>query len=44
MSALAPLSPIAADWKLLQHPRALANGQADARAMLDRAGEDVPPK
>jgi hypothetical protein len=44
MSALAPLSPIDANWKLLQHPRALANGQADARAMLDRAGEDVPPK
>ena len=26
---------------LLQHARALADGQADARAMLDGAGEDV---
>jgi hypothetical protein len=26
---------------LLQHARALANGQSDARAMLDGAGEDV---
>jgi hypothetical protein len=25
----------------VQHARALANGQSDARAMLDRLGEDV---
>ena len=41
MSALAALSAIVAIWKLLQHAGALADGQADARAMLDRLGEDV---
>jgi hypothetical protein len=41
MSALAPLSAIVAIWKVLQHARALANGQADAWAMLDGTGEDV---
>lgn len=44
MSAVAPfagISAIVAIWKLLQHARALADGHADARAMLDGAGEDV---
>jgi hypothetical protein len=52
MSALAPFARFysltgtrsgqqVAIWKLLQHARALANGQSDAWAMPDGAGEDV---